>query len=433
MCKVLKLFFIFFVFFNQSTASAFEIQKVVSPNGITAWLVEDHNLPLLALNVAFEKNPDPKKYTGSSEMLARLLDQGAGNLNWAQFQGRLEKLSIHMNFYTGLDTLYGSLRTLTKNKKQAFELFALALQQPNFENEAIERVRSQLLSISSARQQSLPSFAREKWYRIAFGTNPYAYPANGIASDIKKINRKILRARHKRIITRGNLSISVVGDITAKELAQLLDETFAPLPEGKKVNPASKKFNFVKNPPHLTHVKKPSAQSIIYFGLKGLRRDDPNFITYYVMNHILGSGNNSRLFKIARERFGLVYSIYTSPIINRHNGFILGSAATSNNKKDKLLRLIRKIFAYTRKKGVSKKELAEAKSFLIGNYGINFDSSIAIAENLTFIQRNKLGIDYIKRRETLINEVKLTDVNHQIRKILDYDRMIILTTGGGNK
>ena len=429
MLKIIPTLALLICIFFSPRAHGLEIQKVVSPGGITAWLIEDHNLPLIATSFAFEKNPDPKNYSGTSAMLAALLDEGAGELNSQAFQKKLETLSIKMRFGADHDAIYGSQLTLTKNKQQAFELLALALAQPKLASTEIEKIRNQLLTLAQARQQNLSSVARELWFQRALTPHPYAFPTDGLAKDIKKIKRATLLRLHKKVITRANLSISVVGDITPEELAVLLDKVFFPLPQGKKLTKPKKKLTLKKYKKPIS-LKRSSPQTIIYFGLKGLRRDHPSFIPYYVMNHILGSGNSSRLYKIARQRLGLVYFIYSSPVAKRGGGVILGSAATRNHQKTKLLGVMRDIFTQMRTRGISEKELARAKANIIGSYGLGFDTSLAIAKNLTSIQRNQLGIDYIKRRQDLIEAVSVKQINLLIKRMLNYDNMVIITAGG---
>ena len=426
-----KIIFIIALLFFPALASALEIQKVVSPKGVKAWLVEESTLPIIAIHFAFGKKPDPKNYSGTSALLAAMLDEGAGQLNSQAFQTKLESLFVKMRFDADHDAFYGSMRTLTKNKKQAFQLLALALNQPTFAPKEIEKIRAQLLSIARARQQSLRTFAREQWYKTAFGNHPYALPVEGIEKDIKKIKRTTLQRLHKSRLTRANLHISVVGAITAEELAPLLDEVFAPLPEGKKLTPLKPKIKLKLKPTKRPkHFNKKSPQSIVYFGLEGLERAHPDFMTYYLMNHILGGGHNSYFFRLARERLGLVYSIYSQTATRRTAGFLLGTAATRNHQRAKLQTLIKRIFARMRARGVSEKELALAKTYIIGSYALNFDTSLNVAENLTYIQQNQLGIDYVQQRENLIKAVKVSDVNRLIKKILIYDRMAVITAGG---
>ena len=412
------------------SASAVDIQKVVGAEGIEAWLVEDHHLPLFAVSIAWKKNPDPKNLSGTTAMMAALLDQGAENINWEQFHAKLEDLSISMRFHATHDAIHGEMRSLTKNKTQAFDLLRQAITKPRFDQEAVEKIRRQFLTLAQSRGQDLKSTAHDRWYRARFGNQPYAFPVNGIAKDLRQVKRFTLVQRHQHVLNRTNLSISVVGDIRPDELESILDRTFSQLPQGKKLKPMRKKMWQKRG--RIIQIKRTAPQTIIYFGLPGIRRSHPDFMAYYLMNYMLGGGSSSRLFQIARKKYGLVYDIHSHTHSLKNNGFILGMAATRNHQAKSSIRLIQSILSQLRARGISQEEIQQAKTYLIDSYGLNFDNALAIARNLSYIQINQLGIDYIKRRAARIDNVSPSDVLRQIRKFLRNDKMIIVTAGGKN-
>ncbi|MGH6948257.1 MAG: insulinase family protein, partial [Kiloniellales bacterium] len=109
-------------------AAAVEVERVVSPGGIEAWLVQDHSNPIISLDLAFRGGAalDPAGLEGLAEMTASTIDEGAGPLDSQSFQGELENLSIRLRFHAGGDSFSGELRTLSKNTVRAFELLHLA-------------------------------------------------------------------------------------------------------------------------------------------------------------------------------------------------------------------------------------------------------------------------------------------------------------------
>src|SRR6185503_16974089 len=118
-----------------SRAEAMKIQVVKSPGGITAWLVEEHSVPLIAMRFAFEGGnaQDPEGKEGLAHFLAGMMDEGAGDLTSKQFQERMEEIAMRMSFDDARDAFYGSFETLTENRDQAVALLALALSKPRFD------------------------------------------------------------------------------------------------------------------------------------------------------------------------------------------------------------------------------------------------------------------------------------------------------------
>ena len=113
-------------------ARATEIQRVVSPGGIEVWLVEEHSIPLVAINFAFEggATQDPDGKTGVAHMVSGLLDEGAGDLDSQAFQELLQDKAIKLSFSAGRDAFYGDIRTLSANLDDAVEVLRLAVNEP---------------------------------------------------------------------------------------------------------------------------------------------------------------------------------------------------------------------------------------------------------------------------------------------------------------
>ena len=109
------------VVLNAAPAAAIEIRKVTSPGGVSAWLSEDHTIPLIAMRFSFKGGTaaDPAGKEGLTYFLSGMLDEGAGDLDSAQFQKRADELNIRMSFSAERDGFTGSLQTLTANRDAA--------------------------------------------------------------------------------------------------------------------------------------------------------------------------------------------------------------------------------------------------------------------------------------------------------------------------
>ncbi|HBR67757.1 MAG TPA: hypothetical protein DEA55_00075, partial [Rhodospirillaceae bacterium] len=127
----------------QARDKVLDIKEVTSPGGIKAWLVEDHSIPVISLEFAFNGAGaalDPAEKQGLSRIVSNTLDEGAGDLDSQTFQKELRDLSINLSFSSGRDNFDGHLKTLTRNKDRAFELMRLALNEPRFDPEPVARM-----------------------------------------------------------------------------------------------------------------------------------------------------------------------------------------------------------------------------------------------------------------------------------------------------
>jgi len=399
-------------------AQAVEIQKVTSPSGIEAWLVEDHTVPLVALNFAFEggsaQDPDGKE--GLTRLLAATLDEGAGDLESEAFHGRLEELAISIGFSTGKDRFYGSLRTLTPTLREATELLALAVNAPRFDVTPVDRMKAQLVTRARRNESNPDAIAGRSLARAMFGDHRYARPTLGTTGTLEQLTASDLAEQHRKLLARDGLTIGVVGAVDADTLAEILDEVFADLPGSADLVPIADLA-----PASGIEISDDLAvpQTTILLGLPGLKRNDPDYQAAYVMNHILGGGTfTSWMYQEVREKRGLSYSTGTSLSPYAHTGLLIGSAATKADRAGETVQVmldqIRRMVA----DGPSEAELLAAKQFLTGSYALRFDSSGKIASQLVALQNADLGIDYFDRRNSEIDAVTLEDVRRVAQRLL---------------
>jgi zinc protease len=401
-------------------AAATEIEAVTSPGGITAWLVEDHSLPVVTIDVSFRGGAalDPADKPGLATLTADLLDEGAGELDSETFQGRLEDLATSLAIDAGEDEIGLSLRSVTANLGASLELLHLSLTAPRFDAPAVARVRGQLLG-EIEREAHQPQFiAGRLWFRNAFGDHPYARPRRGTPESIARIGVDDMRALVKSRFARGAMLIGVVGDVTPAALKPLLDRTFGDLPREAAAGAVPETTAAAARP--LLLARLPIPQSVVTFGQPGIKRDDPDWYAAYVVNHILGGGGfSSRLTQEVRVKRGLAYSVYSALDPLRHAGLIIGSVATENSRVAQSIDIVRAEWQRMREQGPTAEELADAKTYLTGSYPLSLDSTGRIAATLVGIQRDGLGIDYLARRSALIDAVTLDDARRVARKLFD--------------
>ena len=411
-------------------ASAVQVERVVSKGGIEAWFVRDTSVPVLSIEFLFRGGAalEPKEKAGLANLAASLLDEGAGDMDSQAFQARLQNLSIQLGFEAGYDSFGGSLKTLTRNRKEAVRLLRLALMSPRFDADAVERMTGEIVA-GIKHQSSRPGYlAQRVWQQAIFPDHPYGRPLTGTEATLKNIAAADLRAFVKENLARGRLIIGVCGDITAEELGALLDEAFGGLPErgvAPEVPAAAPKglgYTFVLN--------RQVPQSVAVFGLPGLQRTDPDFYAAYVMNHILGGGSfSSWLYEEVREKRGLAYSVYSYLQGRKDAPFWMGSVATANAGMAKSVDLIRNQVEKMREQGVTDEQLANAKLYINGSFPLRFTSTDRIAGTLVHVQFDKLGIDYLDRRAGLIDAVTKEDIQRVAKRFLDPAKLTFSVVG----
>ena len=399
-------------------SAATKIQRVISPGGIEAWFVQDATVPLVAMQFAFTGGSaqDAADKSGTANLMADMLDEGAGDLNSKTYHERLERRAIQMNFSATRDYFRGTLRMLKDNRDEAFDLLRLALTSARFDAEPLERVRAQTLS-NLRRESTTPgSIANERFWANAYEGHPYARQPNGTLESVPKIEAADLKDYVRRVLAKDNLKIAVVGDVDAETVGKLLDQTFGALPAKSSLTPVAN-IDFAK-PPGKFFVPLDVPQTNILFGGPGLSRKDPDFMAAYVVNHILAGGSlSSRLYREVREKRGLVYSVSESLVWMSNSSLFLGSTATRADKAVETIDTINAELKRMGDEGPTRQELDEAKSYLKGSQMLALDSSTKIAGALVQYQIDNLGIDYIEKRNGIIDAVTLDDAKRVAKRI----------------
>lgn len=416
------------VLFTLPASAASEVTAVTSPGGITAWLVTDETVPLVAVDFAFRggASQDPADKPGVANLLSTLLDEGAGDLDSAAFQLKLDETAVQIGFSADHDAFNGSLATLSTRKAEAFDLLALALGKPRFDAEPIERMREAIISNLRGNETDPDHIASVLFAEKTFPGHPYGRPDDGTPETLAAITRDDVVRFHAEKLARDNLVIGVVGDISAEELKPLLDKAFGGLPAKANLVPVPEAVPSTGLSLNET-VNEP--QTVIRFAAPGLKRDDRDFMAAFVMNHILGGGTfSSRLYNEIREKRGLAYSVWSALAAYDRAGLFLAGTSTRAEKAAESERIMREEIARMAADGPTAKELEDAKTYLTGNYALRFDSSGKIAEQLVGLQLDRLPINYFQTRNALIDAVTLDDVKRVAKRILGQP-LTVVTVG----
>jgi zinc protease len=355
------------------------------------------------------------------------LDEGAGELDSQEFRTELEDLAIQLSFDADRDQFTGRLKTLTEHRAQAFELLRLALSQPRFDAEPVERIRNQVQASLRRLAEDPDYVASLPWFETAFPEHPYGRPVRGTIESVGAITADDLRGFVARRLARDNLIIGVAGDVTAQELGPLLDSAFGDLPA------TSAPIDLGEARPAdggTVMVRKDVPQSQVLFGEAGLSRDDPDFYAAYVANHILGGGGfTSRLTEEVREKRGLAYSVYSYLYPADHAPLWLGGLGTSNASVRQAVALVRHEVARLAHGEVEQAELDDAKQYLTGAFPLRLTSNDQIAGTLVSMQVSDLGIDYLEKRNDYIQAVTLEDLRRVAARLYHPEELLVVIVG----
>ncbi len=406
-----------------------DIKEVTSPGGITAWLVEDHSIPFTALELRFRGGTslDDPEARGAVYLMSGLIEEGAGDMDARTYARELEALAASFSYRATDDTVSISAQFLSENRDEVIDLLRTTIHEPRFDQDAIDRVRAQVVSGLKSDQTDPNDIAGRHFAKMTYGDHPYATDGKGTIESVSTLTRDDIVAAYDNVFAKDRLYVGAVGDITAEELGALLDTLLADLPATGK--PIPKKAD-VTIEGGVSVVEFDTPQSVALFGQRGIDRDDPDFFAAYILNHIIGGGGfESRLMQEVREKRGLTYGVGTYLVPKDLASVYLGSVSSANDRIADAVEVIRDEWARAATEGVTQKELDDAKTYLTGAYPLRFDGNGQIAGIMVGMQMEGLPIDYIATRNDKVNAETLEDVNRVAAELLDPDGLHFTVVG----
>lgn len=406
-----------------------KVESLTTPAGIDVWLVEDHSIPFTALEIRFRGGTslDAPGKRGAVHLMTALLEEGAGELDARAHARALESLAASFGYSASADDISISARFLTENREEALALLRETIHAPRFDEDAIERVRAQVIASLMSDAKDPDAIARLSFNRLAYGDHPYGSDGEGTPESVSALTRDDLLNAHAGAFARDRLYVAAVGDVTAEDLARIVDDLLADLPETGRPIPGPAEVSLSGG---TTVVPFATPQSVAVFGQKGIDRHDPDFFAAYVLNQVLGGGSfESRLMDEVREKRGLTYGVYSYLAPRDLAAVYLGSVASANDRIAEAIEVIRAEWSKAATEGVTLEEVEAAKTYLTGAYPLRFDGNGQIARILAGMQMEGLPTDYIATRNDQVHAVTIEDVNRVAAELLDPEGLRFVVVG----
>jgi zinc protease len=405
------------------------IKEVTSPGGINAWLVEEPSIPFVALEIRFKGGTslDAEGARGATNLMVGLLEEGTGDMDAQAFAKASEELAAQFGYDSHADAVSISARVLTENRDEALALLRKSLVAPSFPQDALDRVREQVLSGLRSDLKDPDKIAGARMAEIIYGDHPYGSAGEGTIESVTHLTREDMIAAHQGAMAKDRLFVGVVGDITAEELGPVLDTLLGDLPETGASMPGPAKVDIMGG---VDVVDFDTPQSVAMFAQNGIDRDDEDFFAAYVLNTILGGGGfESRLMEEVRVKRGLSYGVYSYIVLRDLANVYMGSVSSANDRVAQAIEVIQDEWALMAADGPTEDEVEKAKALLTGAYPLRFDGNGAIATIMVSMQMDNMPIDYIATRNDKVDAVTVEDVKRVAGELLTPEKLQFVVVG----
>lgn len=400
------------------------------PNGLTVFVVEDHRLPLVSYSLqvqAGKLNVTPA-HSGLASMTASLLREGAGSRSAQDIARLVDNAGGSLSASAGDDFTSASATFMKTHAGLGLSLLADIVRRPTFAQEEIDRFVQQQLSGLAVQYNDTEYLLPLAAARAIFGAHPYAFPADGSPQSLRAITRDHIVEFHRRHFVPSRAWLAIAGDLTPEEAFAAAEKAFgdwqAPAPEAQPppAPPAPK-------PQVLLIDKADAEQSQISVGHLGVPRDHPDYLTLQVANQIFGGSFNSRVNMKLRANEGLTYGAGSSFRSNRLAGGFRVSTFTRTEKTADAVRFIVELIREWKENPATAAELAEAKTYMIGSFGLELETSGAVATRVLTQAVYDLPKDYYTGYRDRIQALTLEQVHAAVRQHVDPAKLTVAVAG----
>jgi zinc protease len=410
-------------------------KRILLENGMVLLLSERHEIPMVTVNMAIRAGSTaaPEDKPGLAAITASLLMQGTKKRTANQIHELIDFIGGSLSTSGGEDFAWANLRVLKKDIRTGLDLLSDVLLHPLFDQKEIDRKVKETLAEIRRQKEEPAIVANQAFTKAVFGGHPYGRTNDEVAGYLPKLTQEDIIDFYSTRYSPANTIIAVVGDVSEKEIVDLLNDYFRGWQTNARPLPAEVPLPVIDK----TVVKKIDedvAQANIDMGHVGISRENPDFYAVVVMNYILGGGGfSSRLMDNIRDNKGLAYDVRSGFSAQKDPGAFKVTIQTKNESANEVIYETQKEIRRIQKELVSEKELADAKAYLSGSFPLRMDTYAKIASMLTSIEIYNLGLDYPKKYAALINGVTREDVRRVAREYLHPDKMVIVVVANLKK
>lgn len=407
--------------------------RAVLPNGTVVIAKHSPATPAVTIHASIRAGSefDPPLLAGVSHFVSKTIDRGTATRVAARIADEFEDRGVSLAITINRHAMWLICTCLVEDLDPILELLADVVTHPVFPGDEVETKRGEIITLIRQDEDSPAIVAAEGLMTDLYGpSHPYGRRPRGSVETVEQIDQAALRAFYAERFRPASLSLVLVGDIDAGRAIDAAARAFCrwqgPPPAASTLregSPAERRR--VRIVPMMN-----KAQVDIAYGFTSLRRSDPEYYAYWLMNNILGQyAIGGRLGDRIREREGMAYYALGSLDANVIPGPLTIRAGVSPGNVDRAVAAIDEELLSFAQDGPTDKEMAESRQYLIGSMPRTLETNLGIATYLQTEEFFGLGLDYDLRVPELLGRVTRDAVIAAARRTLVPSRATIVIAG----
>ena len=429
------LFFVFPHQFLVSQTNDFRLpnyEKFVLENGLTIYLLEQHEVPLIYVSAIFPAGAvkDGDK-NGLAALTAEALQFGTSNYTKEEIEETFDFYGAELNTsgsseYSGLSSYF-----LKDDQDKLLPIIKDVIVNPIFPNDEFEKRKQRWLVELDQDKESPRSVIRSYFNKFIFGSNPYGNPVSGSKETVGKLIVDDLKSYHNNYYKPSGSALAVVGDFSSSEMKVKLTELFGNWENRRTLSLTDiPSDDLVHNKSRVLLVNKDdSNETTFYIGQFGITRSNPDYIEIRVLNTILGGRFTSWLNEELRINTGLTYGAGSVFIPYRTSGTFLISSFTKTSTTTEAIDLALEVLKRLHTKGVDEETLNSAKNYIKGQFPTGYETSGELASLLTAMFFYNISDAYINEFQKRVDDLTVEKANDIVEKYFPEDNLQFVLIG----
>jgi zinc protease len=410
------------------------LTRVVLDNGLEVMLLEDHRLPLLSMGMSFRRGGaiEADEEAGLALFTAELMNRGAGDLDATELAETVDALGASLGIDAGWDSMSVGISGLSRDSDALLEILDMVVREPRFEPGEAEAARDEQIASIRSQDDDPVALVNRRAMATLYDGHRYGIPLEGTPETVAGLDAGSARDLHARIFMPNNAIFYAVGDFDPESMNDRVAALFEGWEKGEVAAPVAPPPNPTPGKTRIVIADKPDlVQSRILLAHEGISRTDERRIPASLLNAVLGgSGFSARMMKELRSAEGLTYGVSSYFAMRRRPGPFAVSTFTrvpeTRRAVDILMAQLRRIRS---DEPVSAAELADAKSYSVGQFALGLETSSSVMGSLVNLAIYGLPEDSLDTYRSRVQAVTPDQVRTVAQQLLHPDRIAIVLLG----
>lgn len=409
-----------------------EVETFTASNGITFFLVEDHELPLIDVSVNIRAGGVlvPNEKAGLASITGTVIRSGgteqypSDSLN-ILLENKAASIETNIGFTSGS----ASMEVLKEDFDELLPVFIDVLTNPAFPEEKIQLAKKQTKTSISRRNDSIQQIGVREFQRLIYGKNS-VYGRNTEYETVNNISREDLVNFHKKHFVGNNMMVGVVGDFNTSDMKKKLEASFGNIQAGSQTKLDFPEVDYQPQSSINFAEKSGVNQSFVLMGHLGGLRDNPDYAKVQVMNQVLSGGFSGRLMQIVRTEMGLAYSVLGRYGMNSfYPGVFFAGVQTKSSTTAEAIDAVIKQIERLQNEPITKKELQDTKDQILNSAVFEYDSYEEVLNQQMSYNYRGLPSNAFEQYIEGVKSTTIKDVQKVAQKYLNPDQLQIVVVG----